>query len=705
MKPIYNAVEYIDPEKVYTYSRQINNDINLEVYIQINSEKFTEYQKEIFEDFVADFVDQVKDEALTPDEVEKKMEEQLAALNKKLQDFANKLRDVPKCELKGYTQLIMWNEVKTWMIWKISLAIFRDDKLFSVLENSYKEQANIDQFSDFIGGEIERGDILLYMWWKLSEVLDQHDCNDLEGVLEKENADAMLDFLDDVFWSRIDKKEVGFASVFSITGLDIVTPRWKGKISSFAKRYTSKLTNTISSKIDLMKWKKQSRKVFDGNKYYVMVGFLILAILFLSAAIFSQFRRTQSNKIYYQTSTWAMEEITIESLQKDIMSFKMLESSSDEKSEKYNEILQKISTVKYEWKWLETVAQLEKMLEQERDDGFMIRTISSLSQFDDERTWRKTVVLTFNSSETSAMWNPVSISVDASSIFVWGQQAALIGVVNDSTRGNLVEYNLWHDAKNCSLSLSKKWIFCYSTDGELFFVNKLGVEPMEVVDGDRSTRNIGWIWIYGRSNLYLFQSNPNNIASALLTRYRNVAWSENKYQGASNYSIIAGSWVTLPQELVGFSIDGNFLAWWDGKLYQFWRSSNIGTTLDMRVVEMNGWDKTSSQSYSNNVKIISADNSPYIYLFDKDKQTFTVYESSPVKTNENYKTAFRLYYMFRFKFDLGSNKIIDVAVPDTSADRPELYLLSMEGVNKINLYDFIDSLKSNKNLKTLNDAE
>jgi hypothetical protein len=35
MKPVYNAVEYSDPEKVYSYSNQVNDDINLEVYIQI----------------------------------------------------------------------------------------------------------------------------------------------------------------------------------------------------------------------------------------------------------------------------------------------------------------------------------------------------------------------------------------------------------------------------------------------------------------------------------------------------------------------------------------------------------------------------------------------------------------------------------------------------------------------------------------------
>jgi hypothetical protein len=31
------------------------------------------------------------------------------------------------------------------------MVIFRDDKIYSVLENSYNDQASIDQFSDFIG--------------------------------------------------------------------------------------------------------------------------------------------------------------------------------------------------------------------------------------------------------------------------------------------------------------------------------------------------------------------------------------------------------------------------------------------------------------------------------------------------------------------------------------------------------------------------
>ena len=121
---------------------------------------------------------------------------------------------------------------------------------------------------------------------------------------------------------------------------------------------------------------------------------------------------------------------------------------------------------------------------------------------------------------------------------------------------------------------------------------------------------------------------------------------------------------------------------------------------------MIGGDKVSS-SYSDQVKVLATANSPFVYFFDRENQTFTVYESSPTKVHENYKTSFKLYYMFRFKFDLAANnnRILDAAVPESTGDRPELYLLSNEGVNKINLYDFIDSLKANKNLKTMNDAE
>jgi hypothetical protein len=56
-----------------------------------------------------------------------------------------------------------------------------------------------------------------------------------------------------------------------------------------------------------------------------------------------------------------------------------------------------------------------------------------------------------------------------------------------------------------------------------------------------------------------------------------------------------------------------------------------------------------------------------------------------------------------FKFDLGATvKVVDVEIPDISWNRPEMYILTNEWVNKIALYEFIDSIKDNKVLKQLN---
>ena len=704
MKPVYNAVEYSDSEKVYLYSNQVSDDINLEVYIQIWSEKFVDYQKEIFDEFVADFVDEIKSDMLSADDVEKRLEKYLQGLNSKLQAFAEKLRNVPKCDLKWYVQLIIDNAVKTWMIWKVSMVIFRDDKIYSVLENSYNDQASIDQFSDFIGWDLERGDALLYVWTKLSDVLDQHDLGDIEWVLEKEDAMALLDFLDDLFSTRIDKKEVWFIGVYTINKIELKKVHSWWKLSWLASKYTSKITWKISSKVDLMKWKKKTNNVLNGNKYYVMVWCLILAILFLVWAIFTQMKSAQENKIQYQTSTWSFIDLSIDWIKQDIFAFKTLDPTSNEKSEKYNEISQKIQVVEANGLWVEDIAKLKVELQQAYEEGFMVRIIKNLSQFDDEKIGKKTKIFTFNSSEKDTLGNLVSIAVD-SSVNVGWEDAAMIWIVNDSTRVNPIPYNMWEPAKACSLSLSKRWLFCYTADWDLFFVNKLWIEPMEVVEGDWSTTQIWGIWTYWNNKFYLFQKSPNNMANALLTRYAVVPGSENKYRNPSTYSVVVASWTVLPQELNWFAIDGKFLAWWDGNLYQFWRSNNSATTLEMRTVDIEWWDKTTLSPYSNNVKVLASDDSPYVFLFDKDNQTLTAYESSPAKTHENYATSYKLYYMFRFKFALETETVVDAAVPTSTADRPELYLLSTDGVNKINIYEFIDAYKENRNLRAVNGVE
>lgn len=105
--------------------------------------------------------------------------------------------------------------------------------------------------------------------------------------------------------------------------------------------------------------------------------------------------------------------------------------------------------------------------------------------------------------------------------------------------------------------------------------------------------------------------------------------------------------------------------------------------------------------YSDDVKVISSVNSKYVFLFDRVNQTFTVYESRPAKSADAYN--YDLYYVFMYKFDLGTSKVIDIDIPDSSGNRPEMYVLTSDGVNKIALYEFIDSINDDKVLKQLED--
>ncbi len=152
-----------------------------------------------------------------------------------------------------------------------------------------------------------------------------------------------------------------------------------------------------------MKRKKQTQKALKGNKYYAMVGILIAAILFLSLGILAQFRNSKNNQVSFQTATGATVMLTIEDLKKDVFAFKTLAPTSDEKSQKHSEILQKLSVIEQKGLWQEDVAELKKMLNQDFEKGFMINTISDLKQFDDERTGRKTMIFTFNPSEKTKL--------------------------------------------------------------------------------------------------------------------------------------------------------------------------------------------------------------------------------------------------------------------------------------------------------------
>ncbi|USN55438.1 MAG: hypothetical protein H6765_02310 [Candidatus Peribacteria bacterium] len=58
---------------------------------------------------------------------------------------------------------------------------------------------------------------------------------------------------------------------------------------------------------------------------------------------------------------------------------------------------------------------------------------------------------------------------------------------------------------------------------------------------------------------------------------------------------------------------------------------------------------TAGDQYSSSTKVIATAESRYVYLFDQENQTFTVYRSTPYKDNDANTTSYSLAYFFRIK--------------------------------------------------------
>jgi hypothetical protein len=255
--------------------------------------------------------------------------------------------------------------------------------------------------------------------------------------------------------------------------------------------------------------------------------------------------------------------------------------------------------------------------------------------------------------------------------------------------------------KGCNLSLLKDGLYCFTNAANIYSVNKEWAQPVTTTDAAPFSKNIAGVVTYGKANLYVFENNVSAAGNTtLVTRYRNTLWSQTIYQWGQKYYLGANmTGFSFSSGFASFAVDWSFLTWNDGKLYQFRRNPPTAFTLDVREVKLLWWDKKTLQ-YSNDVKVISSVNSKYVYLFDRTNQTFTIYESRPAKSANQYN--YGLYYVFMFKFDLWTNKVIDIDIPDPSGNRPDMYILTSEWVNKVALYEFIDSITDNKMLKQLN---
>jgi len=677
---------YQDTERYIDIKQNLRDGIQFSLLVEFQSEKFIEYQKDLIQEFVADFVDVIQnsEDIYDNDDIRTKCETSLQELNTKLKAFADKVRDIEYFPIKWYMQIILGTTLISSMIGNTTVMILRDRRIYYTLTNSTKIKGKIDLFSEFIEWDLESGDEIIYIGTKIADVLDSYDIKDIEQILQSEEGSVVW-FMDEVLLSRIEEEKLWFLMWYTIQGMTK-----KSKVSSKVS------LDSLTSKLWFL---QELKRKFFKNKYQVTVWVLSLFIAFMLYSLINQLLHKPDWEVYVNPQ-WVTVDLTIDDIKKDIVLFKSMDPTWNEKAMKYQEIVNKIAILEQKWRWIEDLQQLQKIIKADYYKWFNIIAVNNLSQFDDPVLGKKTTLINFNTSEKSSIWDLIRIDYTKDILVAW-TKSALLGVVNENSRWSLVWYNIDDTIDNCSLNLLKNWFYCYTLDGKIYVITRTWIESVTTADPDWFPMSIWGIGTYGKSNMYVFAKNVTNLAdSTLVVRYRNTLGSQSIYQQWQKYMMSPelATWLDFGSWFSNFTIDVNFLWRSQWALYQFRRNPAASFNLAYREVKLLWWD-TKTMKLSDNVKIITPSNSRYVYLFDKTNQTFMVYESRPLKTNDINATNYSLYYLFSFAFDLGANKIVDVTVPDELWNRPELYVLTNDGINKIQLYEFVDSIKNNNVLK------
>lgn len=684
---------YLDQNQQFQFKDKLTNWVQVNTYVVLECEKFLEYQKDLIQDFLADLMEKINTEVYDEWELKNNLENWLQNLNVKLKLFADKVTDIERFPIKWYIQIIAGDTIISSMIWDTSILIFRDGKLYYQLHNWVNKKTKIDLFSDFIEWNIETWDEILYAWTKITDVLDQWDIKDLETIIDQDEP-SFIEVFEKILQSRIEKVKVWLISNYYI--------HWNIIWSIESTPSIKKSWNWVKWKFN---WWKAWLKKLSENKYYVIIWVLWIIVLVLLYSVLSALLDTKNNNTIV-TESWAVLDITIDDIKKDIRDFQQMDASSDEKSVKYNEIVEKLTLLEENWRRLEDVENLKWIVENDYYKWFNIIRIENLSQLDDAASWIKTRQITFNSSEKWKMWDVLFVDYQKS-INVWWTKWALIWSVNDWSRWSLIEYWVDTNVAWCSENLLRDGLYCYISDWRVYNITKAWIEPVTTQDWVWFPDTVWWLWVYLKNNFYVFQPNLNSsLAWVVLTRYRNTAWSETVYQQWQNYTIV--EWydenIQFEWNFAWMTIDGDFLIRNNWKLYHFWRPTSLWSTLEVREVKLLWWDSITNK-YSNDVKVIASTTTKYVYLFDRVNKTFTVYTSNPLKTNDANRTNYNLKYLFSFKFALTSEEVKDVCIPDATWNNPEMYILTTEWVNKINLYDYIKSVEKDDTLKAVNSAE
>lgn len=628
------------------------NDATLSSTIVIGSQMMTDFQKEIFEELLATISELLSDEHFSFDEFRQQAESAFQQTNLQLQAFSEKTSSDQYWAISWTIECVIGREYLATMIGKAWIAIIREWKTQYIIANE-QEWDSIDQFSDMIEGEVHSGDVLISTWFPISHYIDQSDLS-LIYQIAQESGQSLSEELIQTVGIRLEQDTMNFVNIISLDSdfthtTAVVTRRFEGPIQYVVTK---------------LWWIQKAKSI-------ALYGAIWLLAVTLLAWLINSFADSTTSS-FVSTTTGSPVPITIESIQKEIADFQNMPAASDQKAIVYEWIIEKLDTLDNNDKWTNDVADLRKILETQYYQWFNILLVNNDSFFKDP-------IYRFTQQEKNVMWEPQQVFF-SESLMIAGEEWWLIGAINETLRWTLVSAAIEQEFTTCSLNVFRNGLYCVDLNNDVYMISKSWVEPVNTAW--TFPEDIVWLWIYGNRNLYTLTNSADLTSNWSHIQRYSAAWSQTEYGEGLQYQLSdatsAWSWIT------SMTIDGTFMVWDPQNWLTQRRRDGATTAFNSRTFEL-GWG-TLFQQYGSNTKVLSFEESNFVYLFDEADQSFTVYRSTPFKTNTAHTTSYTLQYFFRIKFAIDGFAAKDVFVEE--GEQATLHILTDDGVYKLRLWEY-----------------
>ncbi|HMY80455.1 MAG TPA: hypothetical protein PK048_01265 [Candidatus Absconditabacterales bacterium] len=656
----------------YSYHKEFDSGLIIKSEILFDHGEYVQYQ----ENLIKDMIEQLESEASSPRfsviKFKSYFELALQELNSKLAVFADKLRLFSKIKVKGMIEFFMDNYYVSSLIGDGSLIIFRKGQLYYALHNDATINKKIDLFAELIEGDLTSGDEILYFANNMSYFTDSEDFAYI-GEINGTNDRTLIDIIEDMLSDRTSMETIGMINL------------------DFIKLDSHFVPSSIKAK-GFDHYRDRLHYRFAKRKYILSIAGFTGLMLLLAGLLIANFVQNKSGIQLSTTDGQSQDYFSLAGLKSEIDEFKALDPSAPEKYNMFKNLQNKIEQLEKDGKLPLDISQLKNMLQSEYQAGFNIEKIDQL----DDRT------ISFNSNDLLDIGTPLQLFANKQ-LSIAGSAGVIIGVTNNELRGTIQKLGLDTKINGCTTNLQSNGLLCFDNTNTIYNLTKQSIQTANVGSGlfEKTIKQLG---TFGNSNLYLLVDNPvlNGVGTFVL-RYPLVPGSKESFKSPINYSFSDAA----PGSVSNMSIDGTFLLWApkDQSLYQLRRD---GTTSKSRKINLQGgkelYEVNGTQTSS--VKVYTNINTSLVYLYEPIKKILLVYKSTPPKTSDASKYTYNLKYFFALQLP-SHTEIYDVAISDSS--KPQLYVLTPQGVANIKLYDYIESFetieKSNQIINTNNNSQ